>query len=226
VVTAVLATLIVAREPATDPAGPLTAVFFGDSWTEGTGADSPDRGWAPQVAQAEGWSIINTGQGGTGYVTDGPPESPERAPLPDRVADVVARDPEIVLVAAGINDAGRGYSNQQVTDAVEATLRPLTEQLPDARVLVIGPWWNNGEPTKSASTVNEIVQQVAADLGLPFVSPMAEKWITGSNDGTVLGNRVQYIGPDNAHPSQAGHDYLAGKVEAWLDTVPDLPTRQ
>ncbi|MGY1774397.1 hypothetical protein ACI8AV_00920 [Geodermatophilus sp. SYSU D00804] len=55
---------------------------------------------------------------------------------------------------------------------------------------------------------------------------MDEEWITGSNDGTILGNRVQYIGPDNAHPSQAGHDYLADRVEAWLDTVPDLPARQ
>ncbi|MGY1774396.1 SGNH/GDSL hydrolase family protein [Geodermatophilus sp. SYSU D00804] len=135
----------------------VTAVFIGDSWTEGTGADSPDRGWAPQVAQAEGWSIINAGQGGTGYVSDGPPEYPERAPLPDRVADVIAQDPDIVLVAAGINDAGRGYSDQQIIGAVEATLRPLREQLPDARVLVIGPWWNNGEPTKSAAAVNEIV---------------------------------------------------------------------
>ncbi|MGY1736597.1 SGNH/GDSL hydrolase family protein [Geodermatophilus sp. SYSU D00684] len=201
------------------------AIVMGDSWSEGAGADSPSGTYPEQVASAQGWRLINASQGGTGYVTDGPEEYPKRAPLPDRVADVVAQDPAVVIVAAGLNDAERGYTEQRIRAGVEATLRPLTEQLPDALVAVVGPFWPNEEPTPSVLLVDEVIQEVTEELGVPFVSPIQDRWITGTDDGTPLGNRAQFIatGSGGAHPTQAGHDYLAVKVQEFLAGIPDVP---
>jgi lysophospholipase L1-like esterase len=205
-----------------EPTQPI-AVFLGDSYTEGTGAENANRSFAAQVALQESWQLINAGQGGTGYVTDGPPQYPARDPLPDRVADVVSQHPQVVIVAAGIDDAERGYSVAQLTAGVQATLQPLRDQLPEAFIAVIGPFWPNEAPTASVDQVDQVVQDVAKKVGLPFVSPIEDKWITGTNDGTPLGNRVQYIGPDGTHPTQAGHDYLASKIEDFLARQPNLP---
>ncbi|MGY1711350.1 SGNH/GDSL hydrolase family protein [Geodermatophilus sp. SYSU D00758] len=202
------------------------AVVLGDSWSEGSGAEYPGGGFADQLAEAQGWRLINASQGGTGYVTDGPENYPKRAPLPERVPDVVAQGPDVVMVVAGLNDAGRDYTTEQLEGAVEATLRPLRDQLPEALVVVIGPFWPNEEPIDSALQVDAVIRQEAEDLGLPFVSPIEERWITGTNDGTPLGNRAQYIGTgvDGTHPTQAGHDYLADRIEQFLTTVPDVPS--
>ncbi len=204
---------------------PPVAVFLGDEWTEGQGADSPTTAFAEQVARAHGWRLINAGQGGTGYVTDGPAASPGRSPLPERVADVVAQHPDVVIVAAGLDDAGQGYRGEQVTAAVRSTLEGLRQQLPDAFLAVIGPFWPNQEPIPSALEVDRAVSSVATELRLPFVSPISDKWITGTNDGTPLGNRARYIrtGDGGPTPTQEGHDYLATKINEWLDTLPDLP---
>lgn len=217
---AMRAPLVLVAEAAAEPP---VAVFLGDSWVEGTGADTAQVMFAQQVADTFGWQLVNGGQGGTGYLDEGPPEFPERGPIGERVAETVAAGPDIVIVAAGINDTGDGYASEEVTAAVTGALQALRDQLPGVPVVVVGPWWPNGFPTESAEMVDRVVTDVATALGLPFVSPMAEQWITGSNDGTVPGNREEFIGPDGAHPSQAGHDYLAQKLVAWLQTVPGLP---
>ncbi|MGY1631572.1 SGNH/GDSL hydrolase family protein [Geodermatophilus sp. SYSU D01186] len=220
----------VSGTPVTPPVevadGPFPiAVVMGDSWAEGSGAEYPGGGFAEQVAQAEGWRLINASQGGTGYVTDGPENYPKRAPLPERVPDVVAQQPDVVIVAAGLNDADRGYTTEQLTTAVQATLEPLRDQLPDALIFIVGPFWPNEEPIESALQVDAVVQDVTEELGLPFVSPIQERWITGSNEGTPLGNRAQYIGTGVAgtHPTQAGHDYLADRIEDALAAIPGVP---
>jgi lysophospholipase L1-like esterase len=44
------------------------AVFFGDSYTHGTGASTATTSWVPLVSAAMGWGTENLGRGGTGYV--------------------------------------------------------------------------------------------------------------------------------------------------------------
>lgn len=208
---------------ATEPTGVPTVVFLGDSWGEGTGSDRKGGGLADQVAAAQGWRLVNASQGGTGYVTDGPAQYPDRAPLLDRVADVVGQAPDVVVVAAGINDANRNYPSEKIRAAVDATLTGLRTGLPKARVIVVGPFSPNADPTKSLGEVDRVVADVVTGMGLPFVSPLQDEWITGTSNGTVLGNRQRFIGPDGAHPTQAGHDYLAKKISEFLATVPGLP---
>jgi lysophospholipase L1-like esterase len=160
----------------------------------------------------------------TGYVTDGPVEFPERAPFPDRVPAVIAAEPDVVLVAGGINDTDRAYSEDRLRTAITGTLSGLQQGLPEAQIVVVGPWWPTGYPTESAEQVDDIVTEVAASLDLPVVSPIDQGWITGTADGVEPGNRAEFIGPDGAHPSQAGHDYLADRLYEWLRAAPGLPT--
>lgn len=210
-----------AADASDEAARPRVVAFLSDSYGEGTGSDGPGRGLADQTAQQMGCQLDNFSAGGTGYVTPGP-EGSGRGPFTDRVADIVAAHPDIVIVAGGLNDMERDYSDEDVHAAVDATLTGLQDGLPDAQIVVVGPWWGNSFPTRSAVAVDQIVGKVAADHGLPTVSPLQGEWITGSNDGKVAGNRAQYIGADLTHPSQAGHDYLAGKIVEWLRTLPQF----
>lgn len=202
---------------------PRLLTFLGDSYGGGTGAAGPGRGLADQTAQQMGWRLNNLSQGGTGYVTKGPAGATDRGPFTDRIDQVIGSKPDVVIVAGGLNDMERDYSDDEVTKAVTTTLSGLQAGLPNVPIVVVGPWWGNSFPTTSAVAVDRDVQQVATSLGMPFVSPLQEQWITGSNDGTVPGNRSEYIGPDKTHPSQAGHDYLASRIVAFLRTLPNLP---
>ena len=194
-------------------------VFLGDSWGEGAGSERSGGGLADQVALAQGWRLINASRGGTGYVTGLPSGSSDSAPLPDRVVTVVAKAPDVVIVAAGFSDAARGYTEERIRDGVERTLRSLRAQLPEAAVYVIGPFWNNGYPADSALLVDQVVAETAAALELPYISPIAQRWITGSRMRADPGNGVAYIGPESTNPSQSGHDLLAGLITDWLASV-------
>lgn len=192
--------------------GPPTAVFLGDSYTE-AGQVVSNESFPVLVAQHFGWNGVNLGEGGTGYLAEGPVEFPDRAPFPDRVAAIVASDPDVVIVAGGIND------QELITDdgtafraAVAATLDPLRAGLPNAEIYVVGPFWPNGYPVENITLANQIISEEAAARGLPFIDPVGGQWITGTNDGSEPGNRVDYIGPDGTHPTAAGHAWIAQRL--------------
>jgi len=199
------------------PTDQPTAVFLGDSFVEGGQVSDAER-FVTLVSDHFGWTPVNEGEGGTGFITDGPAEFPERAPLTERVSAVVASAPDVVVVAAGINDTGRGYTDDQVRAAVTQTLTDLRAGLPNAQIYVVGPFWPNGYPTESALTVNAIVAEVAASLSMPFIDPIVGGWITGTNDGAEPGNRVDFIGPDGTHPTVAGHAWIAEQIIAALES--------
>jgi hypothetical protein len=192
---------------------PPRALFLGDSYTE------PQSSLATVASSALGWQHINASEGGTGFLTDGPAEFPERQPLPGRVAAAVATAPDIVVVAAGLNDANPAYSETSITAAVTETLTGLREGLPEADIYVIGPFWPNGFPNDAVLQVRDVERDVAASLGLPFVDPIAEGWITGTKDGKAAGNAVQMISDDKTHPSVEGTQYLGEKVTAALTAL-------
>lgn len=210
------------REVASYTAPPLEATrthvaFLGDSYTEASQVKQAES-FVYLLGQQYGWATANDGSGGTGYVNPGPQGS-GRYSLPNRVKQVVGQDPAIVFVSAGINDAGRNYSDGQLTKAIDLTLDGLQDGLPKARIVVIGPWWPNGFPTADAKRIDGLTKVAADERGLDFIDPIADRWITGSNDGTVAGNRSRYIGPDGTHPNAAGQAYLADKIAAALTTI-------
>lgn len=204
-------------EPA-EPAAPSTPetrlTILGDSYMEGVGADSPDESLAQQVARGVKAKLKNLASGGTGYVNPGV-EGMGREPYAARVEEVVRTDPDVVLVSGGNNDYGYIFDQDAASlederQAVADTLGGLVDELPEAEIVVSGPWWPTGTPVEGALQINSIIKEEAERLGLPFINPMGERWITGQPDES--GNAQRFIGADRTHPTQAGHDYLAKRL--------------
>lgn len=206
------------------PGPGFTAVFLGDSFTEASQVED-DQSFVSIVSEHFGWRADNRGQGGTGYLNGGPEQFPERDVMANRVQEVVTAAPEVVVVAAGINDqqlvTGDGAAFRA---AVQATLQPLRVGLPEASIYVVGPFWPNGYPNERVLLMNEIVAEEAAALELPFVDPVGGQWITGSNDGADPGNRVEYIGEDGTHPTAAGQAWIAEQMIASLTAAGVAPS--
>jgi lysophospholipase L1-like esterase len=198
-------------------------IVLGDSWTEGTGSGSVLLGYARQLGTIMGWrDIWSSGSGGTGYLADGVTTPPRKTFRARSATDVIAPAPNVVIVAGGINDTA--FTGAQV--GAEATLlyAALVAGLPDVQIIVIGPWW-----PKAASTItNQVeanrvaIRAAAIAAGLYFIDPVAEGWITGTGHvgaTTGDGNADVFISADGAHPSAAGHQYLAERLAGHLLTI-------
>ncbi|POH58744.1 SGNH/GDSL hydrolase family protein [Cryobacterium zongtaii] len=195
-----------APPPPTDPA---VAVFLGDSYTQGWGASNPTMKWTTLVAYAAGWTEVNEGQGGTGYVTMagvsgcGQDDCPT---YPDRVADIVAAAPDVVVIAGGQNDRWALATDPELVQAaVDRTFSLLREGLPNARLIAVGP--STAEPATAMITDLDGWVRAAADrVDAEYVSLL---------DPVVI--QSDMVVSDGVHVNDAGHRAIADRV---LDTVP------
>lgn len=202
-----------AREPRPLPAmsqsndAPLVA-FIGDSYTAGDLIEGPAKlsgRWSAVASEQAGWEQRNYGKGGTGYTTRGPFDG--GTTYSERLASLDGAF-DAVIVSGGRNDT----DPSTYEDAVTSFYAALREAQPNAQIFVIGPFWPNGYPTEALTREDEVVAQVAGDLGITYVSPTGAGWVTGTNDGTEPGNRVDLIGPDGTHPTAGGHAYFAERI--------------
>lgn len=183
------------------------AVFIGDSYTQGTGAsDKETTRWTSLVAANKGWEQINLGRGGTGYVTTSGVNGcgKEYCPsYPEMIAEAVAAQPDLVVVAGGQNDLRAMADTPDVVIAgINTTYSSLRAALPGARIIAVGP--------STASTVNntvialdEAVKAAAAANGAEYISLL---------DPAVL--TPEMIAPDGSHANDAGHAAIAARVES------------
>lgn len=195
------------------------AIAIGDSYAEGTGA-ADNQGLVAQAANAMGWRFSNFALGGTGYVNPGP-AALNRVPFAEVVPDACAQNPDILLIVGSLNDrvpveVDKSATATDVGAAASAMYDAVAAQCPKTKTVVVGPFWPNEDPTPGMLAIEQEVRRAAQDGGLPFVDPIAGKWITAANKGTM-------IGPDKTHPTQAGHDYLGAKLADALRGVPGLP---
>ena len=208
------------------PANPLgrRCIVLGDSYTEGLLC------YAQRLADLMGWEVRSSGVGGTGYLNPGPAG---RVKFRDRVQnDVIDQNPDIVIVAGGINDGS--YPPAAVETEAQALYNTIVTNLPSARLVVIGPWWPRGNPPQFILDTRDAIKAAAASLALDFIDPILSTntqqtnvgWITGT--GNVAspagdGNADYYISSDGTHPTDLGHQYLATRVAAALRplVVPD-----
>lgn len=196
------------REPAPIPtfsfgaAKPPFAMWLGDSFTEASQVSERER-FPTIVSEHFGWNFDNAAEGGTGYITDGPAEFPEREPLTGHVQQAIDAAPDVLFVSGGLNDTSRDYAEDDLRVAVKTTLEGLRAGLPDTSIYVIGPFWPRGGAIPEARLMRDIVQQEAEALGLPFLDPIAGDWV---NTDPAL------IGPDGTHPTSAGQAAIAQRV--------------
>lgn len=179
-------------------------IVLGDSITEGnygSGTTYYGAGFANVLGRALGirdtWA---SGVGGTGYINT---VSGTKYNFGQRVAaDVIARSPDIVLVAGGINDAG---STQAAIQAAASSLfDTIRAGLPNALVAVAGPFaptsgFNTYGPTVACRDAIQAAVGTRADF--LFIDNIAEKWMV---------NEAIYTSGDNTHPTILGHEMYAG----------------
>jgi lysophospholipase L1-like esterase len=186
------------------PQGPTFAVL-GDSLAEGDGAEWQE-GWVPQVAERMCWSLMPVSQPGgagvqpgTGYTNPGSRQG--GLVYLDRVAPVLAEHPRFVLVEGGTND--RSSTPQNLTDSATAVLNAVKQRIGDGTVIAIGPVMppGPGGPTQEATRVSQAIAAAAQKAEVPFIDPVAEKWLN-----------APALWRDDGHPNKDGYAEYAFRL--------------
>jgi lysophospholipase L1-like esterase len=187
--------------------GSVQAYFFGDSLMAGTGA-SPRRPVMARVAAARlGWQVEVDAWGGTGYTTTGrSPGYLQRLQRPGAMPG----EYDVVLLEGGTNDARVRSSPAQVQTAVREVVRHVQERQPRAQVVLMGAYDPPppGQVDPYRSTVDWAIAQVAAELDLPFFSPLSGGWVDGQSRG--------FLHPDRLHPTARGYGVMGERLAAEL----------
>lgn len=183
------------------PAGAPLVAFYGDSYTLGTGASDPSKRWSTRVSESRGWREYNPSLNGLGFVA-------LRDYLGvDAPAQIIAADPDIVIVTLGLNDA---YSFESVGTRVQDQIREdfdrLSTQLPSARIIVVEPFWYTAERPEALIAVTEWVREEAEQIDADYI-PGASEWIQG-RDGEMAS--------DGLHPNDNGYDIITRHMDEAL----------
>lgn len=198
---------------------PIVA-FYGDSYIEGAGSTSS---MAQNIAFKAGYLLGGggaaiCGQGGTGILNNyGGLNNKSYFTDTTRIATCAAINPDILIVMGSVNDAGYTVT----TGIAQAFYQQLITAMPRARIFVVGVQsTGNGNDAYLARLSNDQNQMAAAQaLGLPYLSPIQNKWIWGTeNSGSLagLGNADILIYSDGTHPTTAGADFYARQIAAFV----------
>ncbi|WP_438354046.1 SGNH/GDSL hydrolase family protein [Microbacterium sp. CJ88] len=182
--------------------GPIVA-FYGDSYTLGTGASDPSKRWSTRISAERGWREVNPSVNGLGFVN-------HRDARHDLPGEVIAAHPDIVFVTMGLNDA---FSYDRAADEIHqqigADLTRLHDALPDARFIVVEPFWYTAVRPPALEQIIAWVREGAASIGADYI-PGASSWIQG-RDGEMAS--------DGLHPNDSGYDLMTRKMDAALTVL-------
>ena len=188
--------------------GPKVA-FYGDSYTLGTGASSPEMRWSTIVSKARNWQEFNPSVNGLGFINN-------RGAGIDLPGQVIENDPDIVFVTMGLND-NFSYDRdaQRIHDQIDTDIDRLVDALPDARFIVVEPFWYTDERPESVEVIIGWVRDAAARVDADYI-PGASRWIEG---------HPEWMAFDGLHPNDEGYAAMAVQMEKAL-VVLGLPPTQ
>ena len=187
----------------------LKVAFYGDSYTLGTGASSPELRWSTVVSQARNWQEFNPSVNGLGFVTN-------RSSARDLPTEVIGFDPDIVFVTMGLNDNfSYDFEAQRIHDQIDADIDRLASELPDARLIVVEPFWYTDERPESVEVIIGWVRDAAARVDADYI-PGASRWIEG---------HPEWMAFDGLHPNDEGYAAMAVEMEKALVELGLPPTR-
>ncbi|MCS5735635.1 SGNH/GDSL hydrolase family protein [Herbiconiux sp. CPCC 203386] len=196
---------LAAEARAADPDAPLVA-FYGDSYTLGTGASDPALRWSTTICADRGWTEFNPSVNGLGFVNNRASTPPDYLDS-DEIPQIIARDPDIVFVTMGLND---NFSMPERADAIQNAIATdfttLVAALPDARIIVVEPFWYTDDRPPSVQTVIDWVDREAAAIGADRV-PDASQWLRG---------HPEWMAADGLHPDDQGYAEMARRMDAAL----------
>lgn len=205
-VAAALATLTGCSAPVTAPEGdgPLVA-FYGDSYTLGTGASDPAVRWSTVISEERGWREFNPSVNGLGFINNRSAFGDGDLP-----SAVIAQDPDIVFVTMGLNDNfSYPFAADRIREQISTDLTRLADELPDARLIVVEPFWYTDQRPDSVEIIIGWVRDAAADVGAEYI-PGASRWIEG---------HPEWMAADGLHPNDEGYAEMARRMEAELEVL-------
>jgi lysophospholipase L1-like esterase len=183
------------------------AAFIGDSYTQGGGAEPDSERWSTVAAAALGWTELNFGRGGTGFVTSNSYLGCGLEYCPtyvETVPEVVAAAPDIVVVAGGQNDFETFVEDPDaVRAAISETYNSLRAGLPQARMVAVGPstpW----EVDDVAIAFDAAIRTAASAVGAQYVGMLEPNVIDPA-----------FLLPDG-HVNNDGHRVIAERIVAAL----------
>lgn len=186
--------------PSSPPAtGPLLVVI-GDSYSEGFDNSVV---WPQLFADARGYRLANLSHTGTGYVNQG-----RSTTYGERIAAAEVQDPSIIIFAGSRNDIL--FAAEDIRVAAERAFKVARDRFPNARVIAVGPIWDNSEPTAIVRAINDAVAAAAAARDVEFIDALAGNWL---GDPSV-------IHFDGIHATDEGQQELADGVEAAISNLP------
>jgi lysophospholipase L1-like esterase len=189
--------------PRADPALPRHPIvaFYGDSYTLGTGASSPAKRWSTIVCDERGWIEVNPSVNGLGFVNN---RAADHVDLP---AEIIAERPDVVFVTMGLNDTfSYDGAAAQIHRAIDADIDRLASALPQARLIVVEPFWYSDDRPASLGVISGWVHDAAVRVGADWI-PGASHWIE---------HHPEWMASDGLHPNDAGYAHLAVEMDAAL----------
>lgn len=189
--------------------GPVVA-FYGDSYTLGTGASDPSLRWSTIISEQRGWQEFNPSVNGLGFVNHR--SDFDGNDLPELVID---QDPDIVFVTMGLND-NFSYDRRAalIRDTISDDLTRLRDALPEARIIVVEPFWYTDERPESVDTIIGWVEDAAGEIDADWI-PGASRWL----DGHYAGAEDSWMAGDGLHPSDIGYGHMAEEMDAALSAL-------
>ncbi|MET0590322.1 MAG: SGNH/GDSL hydrolase family protein [Naasia sp.] len=186
--------------------GPLVA-FYGDSYTLGTGASDIRNRWSTRISEERGWREFNPSVNGLGFVNNRQDFDAESFDLPSRIIDA---QPDIVFVTMGLNDNfSYDRAAEQIHDQIDTDFARLAEGLPDARFIVVEPFWYTDERPESLAVISGWVEDAAASIDADHI-PGASRWIEG---------HPEWMASDGLHPNDDGYAEMTLRMDAELEEL-------
>ncbi|MBH0083943.1 SGNH/GDSL hydrolase family protein [Salinibacterium sp. SWN167] len=194
------------EEPAAerDP-NEVRVAFYGDSYTLGTGASASENRWSTVISEQRGWSEFNPSVNGLGFINNRSAFGDGDLP-----SMIIADDPDIVIVTMGLNDNFSFDARaSDIRTQISADFDRLTTALPDARFIVVEPFWYTDERPESVETIIGWVEAAASDSGADYIAG-ASHWIEG---------HPEWMASDGLHPNNEGYAAMASEMDQALRTL-------
>lgn len=181
-------------------------LIVGDSFVQGHAAIPPEaKGYAPLLAELQGWDVTVDGVGMTGFTSGG---DGGRLTYARRIAAQPADlNPDLVFMQGSQNDYKA--KRPEIIDATTATIKLVKERWPDAQIVIMGP----AAPMPKGPSLEPLVSafsRASFNEKVPYINPLEEVWFTTENS-------PKYAHTDGWHLNTAGHAFLASKVKETLD---------
>jgi lysophospholipase L1-like esterase len=202
------ACVAVPGEPGQTPtSGATIAAFYGDSYTRGTGATSPERRWSTIICAERGWHEFNPSVDGLGYVSNR-----GLALGGDLVDQIIDHEPapDVVIVTMGLNDNfSMPAAADEIETAIGADLERLREELPAARLVVVEPFWYTDDRPGSVEQIIDWVEDAAERVGADHIDG-ASRWLEG---------HPEWMADDIIHPNDEGYAEIAERMDEELERL-------